>query len=371
MLKTVFSLAAAFALLPLTSAQADNWALIDMVETPGDRSIYYALYDKVKRYSDPSLAGLAAPETSGQDRSGLPPLPFENSDVVEVEVVQVFEAAGKPRVSNYRVVADCLRGRMKISTVDSLFRDGSAAMDQAGTDWFDTPTSTWLSRVSVIACDTAAMDTAKRAAARQRSYDPFMELGLLHVGEFTGTYPLIELTRSAFWTDATEPPIRQLSGAEERALRQEVAERLSALQAEVAGYTAMAEASLSSQTEERRFMTGVAATFAEKPRPQRVLFGAMAGWTEAEVVDFWGRPDRIRQGGDAQAFDYESTVDTRQLIVEQWAIAGEVAYEVGELQHCDLTFWMRPGGSKPGLRLVDVELVGDNCKRSTLRQIRP
>lgn len=371
MLRAASCFAIAFSLWPIASVRADSWALIDVVETPGDRSMYYALYDNAKRYSDRSLAGLAAPRTSGRDRTGLPSSPFGNSDVVEVEVVQVFEAADKPRVSNYRVVADCLRNRMKIDTVNSLFRDGSTAMDQPGTDWFDTPASTWLSRVSVIACDTTGMETAKQAAARQRSYDPFMELGLLHVGEFNGTYPLIELTWSAFWTDATEPPVRQLSAAEERVLRQEVAERLSALRAEVAGYTAMAEASLSDQTEERRFMTEVATTFAEKPRPQQVLFGAMAGWTEAEIVDFWGRPDRIRRSGDAQAFDYESTVDTRQLIVEQWAIAGEVAYEVGELQHCDLTFWMRPGGSKPGLRLVDVELVGDNCKRSTLRQISP
>lgn len=346
MSKIGFGVAAAVAILAPSSAWADSWALIDATETPGDRSIYYALYDAVKRFGDPALS--------------------DDGELVEVEVVQVFEAANRPRVSNFRVLADCAARRIRIAEVDSLFRDGSTAMGQAGTEWMPIPPATWLSRVGVIACDRGAIEAAIRASTNEQSSEPLLELGLLPVGDMVGTYPLIELTWTAFWTDATEPPVRPLSPEEEREMRSGVERRLADLRAEVAGYVAVAEASLADQDEERRFMTEVAATLAAKPRVQRALFAGMAGWTETEVIEIWGWPDRVRSMPYGEAFDYSATVDTREVIVELWANGSETAREVGEFEHCDMTLWMRQGGSRPGLRVVDVEVTGDNCRRSTL-----
>ena len=354
-----------------SAAHADNWALIDTVETPGQRSVFFAKYDVIKSYIDPTLSGPdLSRELTDKDLRDPPRDPFAGSRVIEVEVVEVFEAADRPRVSNYRVVADCGRGRLRIAEVDSLFRDGSTSMGGAGTEWFEAPVSGWLSRVRVIACERSKVEAAIQRSARARSSDAVMDLGLLHVGEYALTYPLIELTWSVFWPDAVEPPVRTLSAAEHRELQRTIDARMASLQAQVAAYVAIAGGSLESQTEERAFMAEVRAVFASKPRGQRVVFGGMAGSTMDEVVSFWGQPDKVRTIGDAQALEYESTVDTRALTVQVWAGAGEMVTELGELQHCAVTLLMRAGGSRPGPRLADVHVGGTNCRRSTLDGIR-
>lgn len=354
-----------FSLAHSVPVHAGSWAMIDSVETKGDRSIYYAQYDDVRVYSDPSLAN---PPPTG--RNGVPALPFENAQVAEVEVMQVFEAADRPRFSNYRVAVDCARSRMRIAAIDSLFRDNLTAFESEGTGWFPPPANGWLNRVNAIGCQRAEIEAAVRKAARDGSLDALMELGLLHIGNFALSYPIVELTWSAFWPDASEPPIRTMSPDEARALRQNNDRRLAELRRQVDGYVAMGQASLDDQNAERDFLSRIRPNFTGKTRVQQVIFGGMAGWTEAEVVEFWGRPARIREIGTVRAFDYQASHDTRQLIVQQMR-AGNVAYETGEFESCELTLFMEAGGSKPGLRLIDFAIGGTNCRRATLNAVRP
>lgn len=348
-------------------ARAANWAMIDSIETKGDRSIYYAQYDNVNVYSDPSLAGL--PASAGSVKGDLPPLPFAHAEAVEVEVMQVFESAARPRFSNYRVAVDCARRQIRILTIDSLFRDRRSEFGSTGTGWFPLPADGWLSRVHTIACQRAAVDTALQQAVRDRSYDPLMELGLLHVGDFALSSGIAELTWSTFWTDAVEPPIKALTPAEAEAERKENDRMIAELRSQLAGFVAIGEASLVGQGSERDFMARIRRNFTGGTRTRQAIFGGMAGWTEAEVIDFWGRPAAVRQIGGTRAFDYEASHDTRQLIVQQLE-TGDIEYEVGEFEHCALTLFMEPGGSKPGLRLVDFAIDGDNCKRATLNDVR-
>lgn len=348
-------------------AGAANWAMIDSVETKGDRSIYYAEYNEVRVYSDPSLASPPAPVRSKKD--SLPPPPFGYAEAVDVEVMQVFESAARPRFSNYRVTVDCAGRRMRIASIDSLFRDGRSEFGSKGTNWFALPPDGWLSRVNTIACERPAVDAATRKAASTQSYDPLMELGLLHIGDFVLSYPIVELTWSTFWPDAVEPPIRELSPAEAEEQHKRLDQQIANLRQQLDGYVALGQASLADQNSERDFMSRIRPNFTGKMRMQQAIFGGMAGWTEAEVIDFWGRPAGVRQIGPTRAFDYEASYDTRQLIVQQLE-AGDIEYEVGEFEYCALTLFMEPGGSKPGLRLVDFAVGGENCKRATLNDIR-
>lgn len=360
-----------FLLAHATPAQAASWAMVDAVETKGDRSIYYAQYDDVRVYSNPSLTDVPTPtegKGKGRDRDKLPPLPFANAEVVEVEVMQVFESATKPRFSNYRVMVDCLRRQTRIASIDSLFRDNRSQFGSEGTGWFASPPDGWLGRVNTIACERAAMTAATQKAARNQSFDPLMELGLLHIGDFALSYQIVELTWSAFWSDAVEPPIKALTSAEADTMRRRNDQQIAELKSQIEGYLAIGQASLSDQTSERDFMSRIRPNFTGGTRTKQAIFGSMAGWTEAEVIDFWGRPTAVRQIGSVRAFDYEATVDTRQMIIQQLK-AGDIEYEVGELQFCALTLFMEAGGSKPGLRLVDYAISGDNCKRGTLNQI--
>lgn len=104
----------------------------------------------------------------------------------------------------------------------------------------------------------------------------------------------------------------------------------------------------------------------------------MEGWTQAEIIDFWGRPAAVKTIGDVEAFEYYATVDNRQTFIEQQVSTdskgvvnhiAEVEREVGKLHFCAMRLFLQPGGSKPGLRLIDYDIRGENCKRSTLGEL--
>ena len=358
-------------------AHAGQWAMIEATENKPDRSAHFAQYSNVNSRFDPSLSGLPVPGKPAKKRSSLPPDPFENSQVMQVEVVEVFESAAKPTYSKYTFLVDCARARMRIEETDSYFRSGNGEVT-AGTDWFGAPADSWLDRVKLIACDRPAIVAAANRGADTKSFEPLMELGLLYVGEFALPSQLVSMTWSTFWTDAVEPPYAELTAAQEAALRQDIDRRLKGLRDMIAGFIGTAETSLTDQTKEREFIASVRATFAKKRKQQQRIFLNMEGWTQAEVIDFWGRPTAVRTIGDVEAFEYYATVDNRQTFIEQQFSTdskgvvnhiAEVEREVGKLHFCAMRLFLQPGGSKPGLRLIDYDIRGENCKRSTLGEL--
>lgn len=263
-------------LTSLTPAHAAQWAMIEATENKPDRSIHFAQYDHVMSRFDASLASLPVPGKSAKKGSDLPPDPIENSQVMQVDVIEVFESAAKLTYSKYSFLVDCVRNRMRIEETDSYFRSGRGEVT-GGTDWFGAPSNGWLSRVRLIACDRPAITAASNRSSREKSFDPLMDVGLLHVGEFALPSQLVELTWSGFWTDAVEPPYAKLTPSQEAALRQDIDQRLKGLQEMIAGFIGTAETSLADQTKEREFIASVRATFAEKAKQQRRIFLNMEG----------------------------------------------------------------------------------------------
>ncbi len=344
----------------------------------GDRSIFYARYDLANIRTDLSLSGVPVPGQKNKSHDGLPPAPFENADVSTVEVLQIFESADRQANTMYAVVVDCLRDRMKLTQIESLFRDAKGiSQPSPDTDWFSTPQSVWLHNVRTIACNRQGIDAAIKESARTQAADPLLELGLMPVGDFGmfSTGPLRELTFSVFWQDAVEPSFAKMTAAEEREMRERIDKSFANYKQTLESFTTLAETSLGQQETERQFLTGIRSTFAKKAKRPRRLFYNMEGWTEDLVTGLWGQPTATSQHDGITAFEYYATVDNRQTYIEQQIETDqkglvihmqEVEREVGELQFCAMTLFLKNGGSKPGLRLIDYEIRGDNCKRSTL-----
>lgn len=377
-MRIISLLLTAWALAAASPAQAGQWAMVGDQGDKGDRSIFYARYDLAHNRTDLSLSGVPVPGKTSKSRDDLPPSPFENAEVSAVEVLQIFEAADRQANTMYTVVVDCLRDRMKLTQIESLFRDGKGiSQPSPDTDWFSTPQSVWLHNVRTIACDRKGNDAAIKESVRIQAADPLMELGLMPVGDFGMffTGPLRELTFSVFWPDAVEPPFAKMTATEERELRERIDVNLANYKQTLESFTKLAETSLGEQDSERQFLADIRSTFAKKAKRPRRLFYNMEGWTEDLVTGLWGPPTATSQHGSITAFEYYATVDNRETYIEQQIETDqkglaihmqEVVREVGEPQFCAMTLFLKPGGSKPGLRLIDYDIRGDNCKRSTL-----
>lgn len=101
----------------------------------------------------------------------------------------------------------------------------------------------------------------------------------------------------------------------------------------------------------------------------------MEGWTEEEIAGFRGVPSSVKDLGGTRAFEYYTENDTRQTRVYEVPLVDssgkqvgiqQMQAEEGELSACAMTLFLKPGGDKPGYRLVDYKIRnGTNCKIST------
>ena len=124
---------------------------------------------------------------------------------------------------------------------------------------------------------------------------------------------------------------------------------------------------LKNQDQELSFQASVAKTFRAKPNVQHRYFRGMEGWSEEEIVKFWGPPTRTYENGQERHMLYLAEDDQRKsfVMVDRGGNAVSAAH-YGELRQCELAFVLGTGGGNPGWRLVDYQLKGQNCKASTL-----
>ena len=118
---------------------------------------------------------------------------------------------------------------------------------------------------------------------------------------------------------------------------------------------------------EEAFMAQVDRNFAAKKYPRQFmeLVHGMKGWDEAAIIEVMGYPDAERQVGDDRLWVYYGDKDER--VANVVSDHGHVVV-TGELRECELALILREGGNKPGGRLMDFQMAGDNCNLSTMRK---
>jgi hypothetical protein len=88
------------------------------------------------------------------------------------------------------------------------------------------------------------------------------------------------------------------------------------------------------------------------------------------LAKFCGPPSRVYDNAQERHMQYRAEDDKRRsfVVVDGGGNAVSAAH-YGELRQCELNFVLRPGGAKPGWRVVDYQLSGQNGKAGTLGKL--
>ncbi|MBL8270286.1 hypothetical protein [Steroidobacter sp.] len=344
------------------SAQAGHWVLVGAEGKPPRRSHYYAAFDRVE-----TRTPLEAIESSVNSKNVSKHL--DAARLKRVPVIRVFEGAKDPDTISYTLEFKCQERLVSIADAVVYNRDATTKM-MSKPEFVPIP-KTWLNGAALVACDEKKVFAAAQAAGKQNNQEPLADLGLVYVGDFVLNTQLADVTWNTFWKEATRPEYTTTRTPEEiEQRRQEVLAQLGDAQKMLGEKAAQVQTAIENDDKEREFIDKVNQTFKTKNNQQQILFFGMEGWTENEIVEFWGVPSSSRELSGMRQLDYFSQDDTRQsyaVVARNGAILS--TGETGELRQCEMSLFMREGGGKPGFRLVDYRINGENCRRSTLGKI--
>lgn len=344
------------------SAQAGHWVLVGAEGKPPRRSHYYAAFDRVE-----TRTPLEAIETSVTSKNVSKHL--DAARLKRVPVVRVLEGAKDPDTIVYTLEFKCKERLVSINEAIVFNRDATTKT-MSKPEFIPIP-KTWLNGAALVACDDQKVFAAAQAAGKEQRQDPLADLGLVYVGDFVLPTQLADITWNTFWKDGTRPEYTTTLSAEEvERRRQEMLAQLETTQKMLGEKAAQVQQSIENDDKERAFIDQVNQTFKTKNNQQQQLFFGMEGWTEQELVEFWGVPASARELSGMRQLDYSSQDDTRQsyaVVARNGHVVG--TGETGELRQCEMSLFLREGGGKPGYRLVDYRINGENCRRSTLGKI--
>lgn len=345
-----------------SAAYAGNWVLVGAEGKPPRRSHYYAAFDRVE-----ARTPLEAIETSVTSKNASKHI--EAARLKRVPVIRVFEGAKDPDTILYTLEFKCQERLVSIAEAIVFNRD-STTQTMSKPEFMPIP-KTWLNGASLVACEEEKVMAAAQAAGKQKRQDPLADLGLVYVGDFVLPTQLSDITWQTFWKDNTRAEYTTtLSPEEVERRRQEMLTQLDATQKMLGEKAAQVQLAIENDDKEREFIDQVNKTFKTKNNQQQQLFYGMEGWTEQELVEFWGVPASARELSGMRQLDYYSQDDTRQnysVVARNGQVVG--TGETGELRQCEMSLFLREGGGKPGHRLVDYRVNGENCRRSTLGKI--
>lgn len=367
---------AALAITAISPARAAEFMLIAAEGEKPDRNVHYLAIDLISTTID---FGNYDPEEAIKNGDGKEYL--AERAIASAWIIQVLENPKDPDTIWYKVQIKCSQRLAQITEAVAVHRDARA--ETIGSDtWVPIPDN-WLGRVHTAACDNAQVVKAIQAVKASKDYDhsarlkPLTDLGMIYAGQFpmTDFTKLSDFTWNRLWQSGQRPEYTTTKTAGELAERQKM---LDQKMASLAGAAAELDTSIGNQDAERAFIGAVNQTFRTKnSRRQRLFFG-MEGWTEQEIVDFWGVPTDVRDYAGTRALEYYTENDTRQVYLEQIPIQDgkgnvtgmqERQTQTGELSVCAMTMFLKQGGGKPGYRLVDYDVRNSNCKVSTLGQL--
>jgi hypothetical protein len=206
------------------------------------------------------------------------------------------------------------------------------------------------------------------ALRKRREPQALADLDMVYAGNHALGTSLSDLSWAWFWQDGARPAYSTHKTAEElERRRQQALALLANTGRQVAQRAGTLQQGLQALDQELAFQSNLARHFQTKPEAQHRDFKGMAGWTEARLVAFWGPPSRIDDNPQERHLLYLAEDDRSKSFAVRDGGGNEVAAaHYGEWRQCQLELVLRPGGGKPGLRLVDYRLLGQHCKASTV-----
>jgi hypothetical protein len=320
-------------------------------------------------------------------------------EVKEMDVIEIFEHPTAPGFKMVTMQFQCTKELYRVSKSEWKERNSVQRFGGA-TEWQRFVPRDWRSRAYLIACFpevwTPLVQSELQTIARTKAVsdqDELREYGLGLIGTWRkndGINQVYRMTWDKIWAGTATPiPFHNNRTPAEEAEYQAWKTRNDAIIAQnerdapavLASINALQgsiRGELTAMDAESAFMRKVAANFSQKNKSSQDRFLALQGWTEREIVDFWGVPNGVRDHMGTRSLDYKSRVDTRRteqvnidIVDSQGQVVGSTTEtrEAGYLSECDLTLFLEEGGSKPGYRLVDYRLNGTGCTWDTLGRL--
>jgi hypothetical protein len=348
------------ALAAAAPAHAGEWVIVGTDGARPDRTIWYADFSSLTSRFPPGTDALAA-------RAKDPLAALEAARIMRIRVQQVLEDAQGPDSIQYSLEFKCQERQVSIPEVNAYYRDNGRSESQSRPNWMPIPDG-WLARTAVIACQPEKWEPALNTLQKKRDPRALGELGLAYAGSHVMGTDLPDLSWRQFWKDGTRPAYTTNKSPEElERLRQQTLATLADTNQQLGQRADTMRQGLKDQHKELSFIAAVAKTFRAKPEAQQRYFNSMQGWSEPEIAAFWGPPSRTYENAQERYLQYRAEDDRRKsfVVVDGGSNAVSAAH-YGELRQCELNFVLRPGGAKPGWRVVDYQLTGQNCKASTL-----
>ncbi len=380
----VAALAVPAASSPLV-AQATTGALRAVIHLEGvkpNRVVYFANLDMLTSRIDPfeRLAALqhvqrTEPRLSSKRRIERAEEIVNANRTVEVNVTEVRESPDGP--FGREIVAQITCGSRAVSNrLDLVFYHhngkheyGPAAPRTAGLPW--------EVKATLVGCEEERWRAAIQADVKRGSgQTELIKLGMALAGRwgYLAAADAYDFAWDKLWRDGKKRDITTDKSPEEiEALRKRIIAQMETAGRIADGAIASTEGAIKTEDSERAFVEQVAANFAKKNELQRRSMFAQQGWSEQDVIAFWGVPERISNVGGSRVLVYSSEADERQTtaLVNKASGAVVATETTGQLRQCQLSLFMREGGRIPGPRLWDFQMTGQNCNIDTLVKNRP
>jgi hypothetical protein len=362
-------------LAALPACASTTWALIHLEGVRPNRSAYFADIFGMTDRRDPA-EGLAAFKKLQAEK-----VPREQWDErldamtgrPSLRVVQILESPEGPYARKLELQFDCGRNTVTVAGNTQTYHHNQRS-DDGPTGGPHPATAPWVLQARRAGCEERKWRAAIAAdLARGGPQTELTRLGMVLATKTQRLADLYEFAWQRLWTDGskralssdrpqeTTPPSAQSVAQQEQAQKE-----IDALMSLIGG-------KLQNEDAERSFINGVAATLAKKPAFDQKIMAAQAGWTEADLIKFWGVPQQVSELAGARVLTYRNESDERvtqnTVDMKSGQIVGSTT--TGLLRQCELSLFLRAGGKVPGPRLVDFQMRGDNCNIDTLGKNRP
>ncbi len=295
----------------------------------------------------------------------------------ELNVTQIQESADGPYARAMTLVFSCAENMVTITRNRQYYRE-NGRIDEGPIGGPRPANAPWLENAKRIACEQKPWrDAWAHDMKRTQKSDPseLNRLGIGFLGRFSNPVDIDKLLWAATWQDGTRPAFTDKRSAQEIESILRSNQEQNAMASKMAdGMIGALEATMKSEDSESAFMQVVSATFAKKSQTHWRIMSPQVGWTEKEVLAFWGAPSQTMALSDgARMFVYRKQSDERVTTQTVDMRSGNVVASStdGKLRECELGLTLKAGGRKPGPRLVDFTMSGENCNIDTLGKGRP
>jgi hypothetical protein len=264
---------------------------------------------------------------------------------VEASGISVFEDPQKPARWTGRVRVKCDAQQIMFRESYQHYWDTDRSISVPATNWMDIGNDLKAKQISKFLCEPKQRNEKNMMLRADQTSDP------------------LNVTWDVLWKDVPKPKFTTTKTREQ--IDAEYNATMAKAKGQIESAAAIAQSRVGDIKQEEAFIASVRKNFKAKGKKFSTLFYSTPGWDETKIITAWGAPIRSVWQGSTRVlvYPYQDTVyDVVQVPVDIIGCRAGSCGKVGETTqpssvartaNCERYLYLRPGGTKPGPRLVD------------------